>query len=77
MENQCRCGCKYRPAVLLTAIGALGGYAFYRLVGCPTGTCPIASSPVLSTIFGGVIGLLIGSNFIKKDKKCDRSDNDE
>jgi hypothetical protein len=76
-ENQCRCGCRYRPAALGVIIGGLCGFLFYRFVGCPAGTCPISSNPTLSTIFGGVIGLLIGSNFIKKDKKCDRSDKDE
>jgi hypothetical protein len=39
-------------------VGAAGGYLFYRFVGCKTGTCPITSSPWLSTIYGAILGLL-------------------
>ena len=45
--------------VLGTVIGALAGLAFYKLVGCPAGTCPITSSPFLSTFFGAMMGLLV------------------
>lgn len=27
-------------------LGALGGYLYWRFVGCATGTCPITSSPL-------------------------------
>jgi hypothetical protein len=40
-------------------IGAALGFAYYQLVGCASGTCPITSSPFLSTIFGAIIGVLI------------------
>lgn len=40
------------------AIGAVGGYLWYRLVGCRTGTCPITSNPWVSTIYGAVIGAM-------------------
>jgi len=45
--------------VLGIVIGAIAGFAFYKLVGCPAGTCPITSSPFLSVFFGAMIGLLI------------------
>ena len=47
-------------SAMLAALGAVGGWLYYRYVGCVTGTCAIASSPWLSTGFGGVIGLLLG-----------------
>lgn len=52
--------------------GAVGGYFYWRYVGCASGTCPITSSPVISTIYGAVLGVLLGGIFkkvnIKKNK---------
>ncbi len=48
------------PAVLLAGAGAIAGFLYYRFVGCAGGACPITSNPVVSTLYGGVIGLLIG-----------------
>ena len=39
-------------------IGAVGGYVYYRFVGCSSGVCPITSNPYISTIYGAVIGAL-------------------
>lgn len=50
------------------AIGAAGGYLYWYFVGCLSGTCPITSSPVMSTIWGAAIGGLLLSMF-RKDKK--------
>lgn len=41
--------------------GAALGYGYYRLVGCSTGACPITSNPWIATIYGGVIGGLLGA----------------
>ena len=42
------------------ALGALAGAAvglgFYYAIGCPTGGCPITSNPVVSSIYGAVLG---------------------
>lgn len=40
-------------------VGAIGGYLYWRYVGCSTGTCPITSSPVNSTLWGAVMGGLL------------------
>ena len=51
-------------------IGAAGGYLYWYYVGCMSGTCAITSSPVNSTLYGGLMGGLIVNLFDgkKKDK---------
>lgn len=51
---------RYLPMLILAVAGAAGGYLYYRFVGCASGSCAITSNPVVSTLYGGVIGLLIG-----------------
>ncbi len=51
---------------LFTLIGVVGGYAYYSLVGCKTGGCTITSSPVMSIIWGGMVGYLVPDMFIKQ-----------
>ncbi|MGA9119574.1 MAG: DUF6132 family protein, partial [Bacteroidota bacterium] len=34
------------------ALGAAGGYAYYRFIGCKSGMCPITSNPWLSMLYG-------------------------
>ena len=51
---------RYLPMMILTVVGGLGGFLYYRLVGCASGACPITSNPYISTVYGGVIGILIG-----------------
>jgi uncharacterized membrane protein YjjB (DUF3815 family) len=41
--------------------GAVIGYAYYYFIGCYSGTCPISSSWYVSTIYGGLVGLLIST----------------
>ncbi len=43
------------------AVGAVAGFLFYKFVGCSSGACPITSSPVGSTIYGLLIGLILSS----------------
>ena len=44
--------------ILPVAAGAAGGYAYYALVGCLSGTCPISSNPWLMTGYGALMGLI-------------------
>ena len=41
-------------------LGGVGGFLYYKLIGCRTGTCPITSNPWISTAYGALIGGLIG-----------------
>jgi hypothetical protein len=49
-----------RLLIGLVAGGVLG-FAYYRFVGCATGACPLTSNPVISTLYGAAMGLLLAS----------------
>lgn len=48
-------------------LGAVAGYYYWQFVGCSSGTCPITSKPLNSTLYGAVMGGLLFSMF-QKDK---------
>jgi hypothetical protein len=43
-------------------IGGGLGFAYYKFVGCSTGTCPLTSHPIVSTIYGAVLGALMATS---------------
>ncbi len=43
-------------------VGGGLGFAYYKFVGCSTGTCPLTSHPVISSIYGMVLGALVASS---------------
>jgi len=55
-------------------IGALGGFLYWKFIGCTTGTCPITSSPINSSIWGSIIGGLLFSSFQKENKVSTNKD---
>ncbi|MPN22488.1 hypothetical protein SDC9_169871 [bioreactor metagenome] len=63
---------RYLPMMILAAVGAIAGFLYYRLVGCASGACPITSNPYISTVYGGVIGTLIGYIVTPGKKKEDQ-----
>lgn len=48
--------------ILGIVLGGAAGFAWYKLVGCATGACPITSNPVLSTLYGAAVGGLLASS---------------
>lgn len=40
--------------------GATLGFAYHKLVGCSSGACPITANPYISTLYGALMGFLIG-----------------
>ena len=64
---------RYLPMMILTVVGAVGGFLYYRFVGCVSGACLITSNPYISTVYGGVLGLLIGY-IVTPSKKKERQE---
>ena len=60
---------RYLPTMILAVVGAIGGYLYYRFVGCVSGACMITSNPYISTVYGLVLGTLIGYIVTPSKKK--------
>lgn len=55
--------------ILGVVIGAVAGYIYYVEIGCLSGTCPITSKPLNSTLYGGVMGGLLFNIFTEPTSK--------
>ncbi len=53
---------------IVILIGAVAGYSYWYFVGCNSGSCAITSSPVNSSIYGGLMGGLVLNSFSRKKK---------
>ncbi|HPT32571.1 MAG TPA: DUF6132 family protein [Prolixibacteraceae bacterium] len=51
---------KHKWALMAGIAGGIGGFLYWRFVGCTSGTCPIKSVWYWSTLWGAVMGYLIG-----------------
>jgi hypothetical protein len=40
--------------------GAAFGFAYHTIIGCSTGACPITANPYISTLYGALMGFLVG-----------------
>jgi hypothetical protein len=60
---------KYSVLIIGIALGAVAGFLYWKYVGCVTGSCPITSKPVNSSLYGAMMGGLIGDMFRKSNKK--------
>ncbi|MFN8236865.1 MAG: DUF6132 family protein [Chitinophagales bacterium] len=56
----------HKLTILGILLGAIGGYAYYHYIGCSSGTCPITSRPLNSTLYGALMGGLL-LNMLEKD----------
>lgn len=50
---------RYFKTIAAFFVGAAGGFAYYYFVGCKTGACPLQSNPLFSSLWGGLLGVLI------------------
>lgn len=60
---------KHWLTLLGIVLGAVGGFLYWKFIGCNSGSCPITSSPVNSAIWGSAMGGLLLSLFKKKENK--------
>ena len=58
---------KYKRDLIGITLGAVAGFLYWKFVGCSSGTCMITSKPIISTLYGSVMGFLVAGIF-KKDK---------
>jgi hypothetical protein len=57
---------------MFTVIGAGLGLAYWKFIGCTSGTCPLTSNWHTSTFFGGLIGFLAVPSGRKENIKPDQ-----
>lgn len=65
---------KYFKLILFSAIGFIGGYAYYYFIGCYNDTCPITSKWWTSSLYGMLIGAIAG--FPSSSKKNEENKNE-
>ncbi len=58
--------------ILGVIVGAIGGFLYWKFIGCASGTCAITSKPINSTAYGAVMGGLLFSMFEKKKKETEQ-----
>ncbi len=62
---------KRRLQLIFFIFGGIGGFLYWRFVGCQSGTCVIKSVWYWSTLWGALFGYLLGdfiNDFLKKRK---------
>ncbi len=52
--------------------GGLGGFLYWKYIGCLDGTCSITSSPVNSTLYFAFFGAIIFGTFRKKKAETEK-----
>lgn len=61
--------------LVFTAAGALLGLAYWRFVGCRSGSCPITANWHTSVLFGGLVGVLAVP--ARRNKPAGNEDNEQ
>jgi len=65
---------KYLRNIIPILIGALGGFLYYSFIGCYSGSCAITSNPLMSTMYGALIGFVF-TNFKTNKKEGEKNEN--
>lgn len=64
----------YNLEIIGSIAGAVGGYLYWKNVGCISGTCAITSSPIISTAYGALLGALFLGMFKSNNRSKEISD---
>ncbi|MBK8846645.1 MAG: hypothetical protein IPO27_08945 [Bacteroidetes bacterium] len=64
----------YNLEIIGAIAGAVGGYLYWKNVGCISGTCAITSSPIISTAYGALLGALFLGMFKSNNRNKEISD---
>ncbi len=59
---------KKRYSIIITFIGGALGYMYWHFIGCSSGSCAITSVWWRSTIYGMIMGWLLGDLINEKTK---------
>jgi hypothetical protein len=60
---------KFKLHIVGIILGSIAGFAYYYYVGCASGTCPITSKPLNSSLYGAMMGGLLADIFKKEKTK--------
>ena len=63
----------HKLTIILTIVGLIGGYVYWNYWGCTDG-CPIRSNASMMTVYGGLIGGLLGNVFQGFGKKTEKAE---
>jgi hypothetical protein len=63
---------KYWLPFIGIIVGLGAGYLYWQQIGCLSGTCPITSNPVNSSLYGALMGGLLFSMFQKEKNKSNQ-----
>lgn len=69
---------KHRLDLVFALAGGIGGFLYWKFIGCLSGTCVIKSVWYLTTLYGMALGWVMGSlgrdlvMSFRKQKKYDR-----
>jgi uncharacterized membrane protein YeaQ/YmgE (transglycosylase-associated protein family) len=66
-------GKQYSLIVVGAIVGMIAGFLYWKELGCISGTCPITSNPVHSSLYGALMGGIFFSLFYKN--KTENSNN--
>ncbi|MDA3780839.1 MAG: hypothetical protein PF487_11575 [Bacteroidales bacterium] len=62
---------KHKYGLILLIPGIIGGYLYWKFIGCTSGSCAIKSNWYSMIIFGSAVGYLIGDmidSYLNKKK---------